>query len=975
MERHREEFWQAAWRGRELATARRLPGREKFYALVAYPGSSGFLHVGHLRGLVYADALHRFHRMRGHQVFFPTGTHASGLPAVTFAQRVRDRDPVIVQQLEENGIPSDRWAQLEEPVAAARALGENYLAIFRRLGLLVDETAYVTTVDDDYQAFIRWQFRQLDARGMLVQAPHYASVCPVCGPVSVDPSETDLSAGGDAEWVTYETVPFTLDDGRILLAATLRPETVYGATNVWVHPDTPLVVWHQGGHQFLVAEKGAQRLVEQHGGHVGHPVPVEELAGRTARAALTGTVVPILRSGLVDPTIGTGVVMSVPAHAPADWIAVQELPEAERRRLPPAAEVVDLPPPSELTRSEAELLAGAGPPAERAVRATGARRLTDDAALEAATDRLYRLEFLRGRMRSDLLEGRPVPEARQHVAESLRRAPGGFALQEFSKEVRCRNGHEVVIRKVPDQWFIHYGDAGWKASTRALVDRMRFAPADYGSELPGILDWFQDRACTRRGRWLGTPFPRDPSWVIEPIADSTFYPAYFIVRRFVASGRLRLDQLTDALFDRVFLGSGPGDPRVDRALQDELRAEFEYWYPLDVNIGGKEHKRVHFPVFLYTHALLLPPAAQPRALFVHWWLTDRGGGKVSKKKVLSKGGAIPPIRDAFDRWGADALRLFNTQTASPHQDVEWDASVVDACASRLHDVERLFRELGGPGGPVAPELERWLESELHHLAAEALAAYESFALRTAGELAVARVPALLKRYVQRGGGPGPMMDRALEFWVRLLHPVAPHLSEELGASGGGLLVAERPWPSPEEFDDHPASRIAERYLETVEDDLRSVLKLSEARGERPSAVEFYVAAPWKATIEGWLREATAAGGPAPPIRELMQRVSAHPELSAFRDQVPRYIARVAAQVRGEPGTGAVPADEAQTLRAAEGYLARRLGFARVGVHLETEAEAHDPQGRRERARPGRPAFYLVSGGASPGGGHPSDGRN
>ncbi|MCI4336926.1 MAG: class I tRNA ligase family protein, partial [Thermoplasmata archaeon] len=82
MESAREPHWQEAWAARHLATARREPGREKFYALVAYPGASGFLHVGHLRGLLYADALHRYHRLRGHAVFVPLGTHASGLPAV-----------------------------------------------------------------------------------------------------------------------------------------------------------------------------------------------------------------------------------------------------------------------------------------------------------------------------------------------------------------------------------------------------------------------------------------------------------------------------------------------------------------------------------------------------------------------------------------------------------------------------------------------------------------------------------------------------------------------------------------------------------------------------------------------------------------------------------------------------------------------------------------------------------------------------
>ena len=101
MDAGRALHWQDAWDSAGLAVGRRVPGREKFFALVAYPGTSGFLHVGHLRGLCAADAIHRYHRMRGHVVLFPFGVHASGLPAVAFAQKVKDRDPLTIGQLEE----------------------------------------------------------------------------------------------------------------------------------------------------------------------------------------------------------------------------------------------------------------------------------------------------------------------------------------------------------------------------------------------------------------------------------------------------------------------------------------------------------------------------------------------------------------------------------------------------------------------------------------------------------------------------------------------------------------------------------------------------------------------------------------------------------------------------------------------------------------------------------------------------------
>jgi len=958
MDAARFRYWQEAWHREGISTGQRVPGRGKFYAVNAYPGPSGFLHIGTVRGLLYTDALHRFHRMIGESVLFPFGIHASGLPAVTFAQKVHDRDPVVLQQLEDAKVPAAELEKLEEPEYVARFLGESYRSVLRSIGVLYDETTYVTTIDDDYRAFIRWQFRALERSNSLVRGTYTAAVCPVCGPVAVDPSETDLSSGGDAELLRFTTVPFHLDDGRILLAATLRPETVYGVTNLWLAPKETLVVWHEGGRAFLVARPGGERLVEQHGGHLGHEVHASELIGKTVSVPLAHTSVPILESRLVDPSVGTGVVMSVPAHAPADAAAVSELSRDLRSALAPPPVLLEIPPGVSLTTSESELVSGSGTPAERALRAAGASGLSDLDALEKATERLYRFEFSRGRMTVSALEGVPVREARTRVVELLSREGPAFELQEFSKPVICRNGHAVIIRKVPDQWFLAYGDPEWKEKTREVVSRLVTWPPEYGREIPGILDWFADRPCTRKGRWLGTPFPLDPEWVIEPIADSTFYMAYFIVRRFVSTGRLSVSDLSEPFFDFVFLGRGPGEPRVDRSLLEEVRAEFLYWYPLDINLGGKEHKRVHFPVFLYTHARLLPGDLQPRSIYVNGWITGPTGGKVSKKEVSSKGGRIPPIGSALETWGPDALRLFYAIAASPSQDIAWDPSLVDSAFGRLAEVERLAREAfsGDSAGP--PELDAWLYSSMHRVVGEVRAAYEATDLRTAAEVTYVGIPSILRRYYARGGAPGEATGRVARAWVRLLSPLTPHLAEELGEGRFPGLVAVQPFPS---TDDFPRSEVAdahETFLDRVEEDLRAVLKPADERGEPPvEEAIFFVAEPWKETVERWLRESVDRGE-EPNVRDVMARSASDPAVAAHRAEVAKYVQRVAPLIRAEPPSSGPRVNEESALREAEAYFARRLGFPSVTVVWESEAASLDPLGRRDRARPGRPAFYL-----------------
>jgi leucyl-tRNA synthetase len=955
MDPERDRHWQEAWRAAGLAIAARIPGRRKYFALNAYPGSSGFFHVGHLRAYAYVDALHRYHRMRGEQVFFPFGVHASGLPSVTFAQKVADRDPGTLAQLSAQEVPESEWSRLEQPEAAARFLGESYRAVLERIGALADPTSYVTTIDDDYRRFISWQFRALDRAGALVRGTHYSAVCPVCGPVAVDAAETDLASGGDAEVQTFTTVPFRLDDGRVLLAATLRPETVYGVTNLWLAPGGMLRVWHHADRIFLASPKGVERLVDQHGGRAGHTVPVTEVVHREVEVPLTDRRVPILESPLVDPEVGSGVVMSVPAHAPADAAALRALSTEERGRIGPPRVLLEVPPPA--GGSAAPGTPATGTPAERALAAAGAVGLADRDRLDRATEQLYRLEFAKGRMTVPPLVGIPVREARDRVAAELAAGGASWLLRAFSKPVICRNGHSVTIRQVPDQWFLHYGDPGWKAETREALGALSAWPPEYGRELPQILDWFEDRPCARRGRWLGTPFPRDPSWTIEPIADSTFYMAYFVVRRFVATGRLVPEQLTDAFFEYVFRGAGPGEPTVDRRLLEEVRTEFLYWYPLDLNMGGSEHKRVHFPVFLYTHARLLPPELRPRGIFVNGWITGPAGAKVSKKEVAAKGGRIPSIDRALAEWGADALRLYNVTAASPAQDVEWDSEVAAAAAARLGEIDRLVRQAAGTGdGP--PELDAWLLAGTRRAIEASVHAFESTDLRGAAETIYARVPALLRRYYARGGVAGAATDRLAAAWIHLLSPITPHLAEELAQGRFGGLVASERFPEPDEFPASPEAEAREAFLERVEEDLRAVLRPQSGRGETPpGAVAFFIAAPWKRSVEGWIREALDQGT-EPTVPEIMHRLVARPDLAAARAAVPKYVVRVAPLARAEaPATG--PAvDEVTTLRAAEGYLSRRFGFEGFDVYLEEEAGPHDPMGRRDRARPGRPAFYL-----------------
>lgn len=72
--------------------------------------------------------------------------------------------------------------------------------------------------------------------GLLIQKPYYAPACPSCGPVAIDPSETDISKGGGADIQEYTLIKFR-HDNEFIVVATLRPETIFGQVCIWVNPN------------------------------------------------------------------------------------------------------------------------------------------------------------------------------------------------------------------------------------------------------------------------------------------------------------------------------------------------------------------------------------------------------------------------------------------------------------------------------------------------------------------------------------------------------------------------------------------------------------------------------------------------------------------------------------------------------------------------------------------------------------------
>ena len=951
-----ETKWRDAWYEARINESQPEPGKKKFFMIFAYPGVTGYMHTGHMRGYSVTDAIVRYKLMTGHNVLFPVGTHATGNGAISFARKVERKDPAIIETLAANGCTEEQIQALSDPNEVVRHFNKVYVNDYwKRFGFMSDWRRFTSTVNPDYSKFIEWQMRKLMSLGLLVQRPYFAPACLEHGPVAIDASETDISKGGSAEVLEYTLLKFDLEDGRKLVAATLRPETVFGLTNFWMNPEVEYVDAQVGGEKWVVSRPAAEKLaLQMNGVKVAGSADGRALIGTRCKAPYTGKMIPIFPSTLCDPDVGTGLVMSVPSDAPVDWIGLVELRrnEAAKRSYGISVEMMDSASPVAIIETP-----GWGPlPAVEITEKMGIVSLTDP-KLEDATKEVYKSGFHKGVMNASCgaFAGQPVERAKDSIREELLASGQGAVMHDLSEEVLCRCGGKVRVKRIPDQWFIDYANPGLKVRSKEHALTMKILPKEYHDNIQGVIDWYRERASVRLGNWLGTRFPYDPKWIIEAIADSTLYPVYYVISMYANQGVVKPESMTEDFFDYVLLGEGSAE-EVRKATGvpvdtlERIRGEFEYWYPLDVNLGGKEHMTVHFPVFLMNHVAVLRPQHWPKGILVNWYITS-SGAKISK----SKGGA-QAIADAANRFGVDALRLFYAHVASLYVDVIWEDERVEHYRDRLERTWAHVHEMLSIDSEETTPMDAWLDARTRARLAKLHVYMDDYDLRSYANEVFFEVPQDLKWYVKRGGKSRSAVRKAVETWVTLMAPVTPHIAEELWeAMGNERFVSVRQIPEGSVTDDVLAEEAKERLVEGLVSDVSEILKVT---GVKPSKLVVMTAPAWKARM---LKDALAQPKGKLEISALIKSAMAEAKGPGAKKEVPAYAKELASLLgkssEQDRKAMSLDIDELRVLEGASPFLQGQFA-CEVAVLSADDDKRTDPKGKAKFARPGRPAVYV-----------------
>ncbi|HZD44266.1 MAG TPA: class I tRNA ligase family protein, partial [Methanomicrobiales archaeon] len=393
-----EDEFRDAWKGSFEVNPE---NSKKFYLNVAFPYPSGAMHVGHGRTYTVPDVVARFYRMQGFNVLFPMGFHVTGTPVIGISRRIARGDEQTIHLYRDlYRVPPETLQEFIEPKTIVRYFAEEYERIMSRLALSIDWRRRFITVDPQYSKFIEWQYKHLHERDCVVRGAHPVKYCPQCeNPVG----DHDLLEGDKAEIIKFTLVMFTAD-GALIPTATLRPETIYGVTNLWVNPDVTYVRVEVDGRVWIVSPQAAEKLrLQDHEVKILGEVPGRTLIDKTACHPLCGEI-PILPADFVDPDMASGVVMSVPAHAPFDYIALRDL--QEKGKYPDIRPI-----PLVQVEGYGEI------PARDAVERGGIEN-QNDPRLDSITQEVYSAEFTRGRMLPQY-GGLPVREARDAVIDRM----------------------------------------------------------------------------------------------------------------------------------------------------------------------------------------------------------------------------------------------------------------------------------------------------------------------------------------------------------------------------------------------------------------------------------------------------------------------------------------------------------------------------------------------------------------------------
>lgn len=955
-----EQKWIKRWDKQHLFEADPDPRKSKYFITVAYPYPNSPQHIGHGRTYTLADVHARYMRMKGYNVLFPMGFHYTGTPILGMSRRVAAGDTDLLETFRKiYGLPDDVIATFAEPVNIAGYFHKEIKLGMQEMGYSIDWRREFTTIDNIYSRFISWQFRTLRKKGLIVQGSHPVGWCPRDqNPVS----QHDTMGDVEPDFNEYTIVKFKFED-FVIAAATLRPETIFGVANMWINPGVEYVEALVDGEKWLVSKEAARKLE-----FLNHEVKIignmlgSKLVGKIATNPVNNTKVPIYPASFVEADSGTGVVMSVPAHAPYDYQALADLTADRKTR--EAFGIADIVSPVKIIESDGY----SGIPAEQAIKESSASGQNEN-ILEKATSDLYSHEFYKGRMMQNTgrFASMSVSAAKAQLKEELVQAgAAGVMYDLISKPVRCRCGAECVVKLLDNQWFLNYGDKDWKALAHECASTMDLVPPDMRQEFDYVIDWLRERACARKSG-LGTKLPWDPDWIVESLSDSVIYMAYYIIAKYVNDKTIADANVGDSFFDHILLGLGSPERvseecNIPLSAIEKIRNEFSYFYPVDSRHSGRDLVPNHLTFYIFNHVAIFDRNNWPKQIVVN------GSVLMEGKKMSKSLGNIIPLRAAIREHGADTIRLAMLVSAEILQDADFSFDTARGIRTKLLGIFEMADRIAGAATERAEKQieDKWMIGRLQRTVAETTLSIERLRLREAIHRILYSLDQDIQWYIKRAKAKGRESDVAstlnqvLDTQVRLLAPFAPFTADEVWERmGNQQMIMAAGWPVAQEDKVDPVAEESEFFISNLLADLQNIIKVTKIE---PIRITAYISAPWKrkvykAVLANVLEGKTNFG-------DIMKSLLANDDTAQIKTDL-KLVQKMVEDILSAPlearnrRRDLTEFNELDAVKDASSLLSAEIGKQpQIIAYSEEDSAKYDPKGKARNARPFKPAVYL-----------------